>query len=291
LKNDLEASNNVLMQLIPNNLLELVYFKVFLLFLVLTLIFLGLIFFKVKLVYKKVNFLPYILGILILSDLFYFSIDVTRFRLQDISNYKIAEIEFENPNSRSTYSGFDILGQEYLRLNSWSIFGYSQFLEEDYEEYLIRRGFFDHRGNKSTTNNEKTLKDLGITKLFKINDDGSKSTQEIKYTGSDLIRNDLPHEFILKKSGLVVFKYNSPSELEIKTRIKYSKNWEVKINNNPTKFVLSDIFLKFKAPAGENMVEIKYIPKPFYLGLQISGLLLLFYIGLIYFLRQKRYLK
>jgi len=291
LKNDFEASNNVLMQLIPNNLLELVYFKVFLLVLVLTLIVLGLIFFNIKLNYKKVNLLPYILGLLILSDLFYFSTDVIKFRLQDISNYKIAEIKLENPNSRSTYNGYGLLGQEYLRLNSWSIFGYSQFLEEDYEEFITGRGFFDHRGSKSTTSNEKVLKELGVTKAMKKNEDGAETQDDIKYSGSDLIKNNIQHEYINRKSGHIVFKYSSSEELDIKTRIKYSSNWEIKINNKAVDYRKDNIFLKFKAPAGENVVEIKYIPKPFYLGLQISGLLLMLYIVILVLLRKYKYFK
>jgi len=185
-------------------------------------------------------------------------------------------------------------GLEFLYKVSWSPFGFSNFMEKDYLIYLNKIGL-NTRNDYITDKDsflkqdlkEENLRKLGISRFI----DSDQKEIKINYDGIDLVTNNLKVNYLQKNEGHIIFKYQSESQVELKTLIKYSPNWEVKINGQEVKYESDEIFLKFKAPAGENIVEIKYIPKPFYLGLQISGLLLLFYIGLIYFLKQKKYLK
>ena len=146
---------------------------------------------------------------------------------------------------------------------------------------MAKNGFTDIYGRVGAIENLENLEKFGITRVFKI-ENGKEIYQDLKFKGIDLIQNDIEKfQYIVKKPGNVIFEVSLPIETTIFTRIKYTPNWEVKINGQEVKYESDEIFLKFKAPAGENVVEIKYIPKPFYLGLQVSAILLLIFLAFI----------
>jgi len=284
LKNDLEISNNVLRLFAPQNLFENTYLITagIILGVTIALLLLASLNSKQKFFKNAQKILKYLLVSVVFLDLFYFSFDVVKFRLQDISNYNTPSLNLNNPNQRSVFGNYDIRGLEYLYFDTWSLFGYSQFEEKRYQEFLESRGFFDTFGRDGASSNPKILRDFGITKVFTKNEeDGKEEIQTPQYKGYDLIKNEIPLEFLKRESGNIVFKYNSQEDIDIKTRIKHSKNWEVKINGEAVDYSRDGIFFEFNAPKGENLVEIKYIPKPFYLGLQISAMLLIIFVILL----------
>jgi len=286
---NLEVVRNVERILSIRNFINYEYFTQFITIFLTSLVILILIILSIKVNFLKRNlkYLVLIYGIIIFCDLYYFSIDVIDFRLQNISEYKQRKFKYENKNQRSIFQNHKIKSLEYLYLNSWSLFGDSQFVESNYKDYLAKNGLTDIYGRVGAVENIEILEKFGITRVFKI-ENGKEIYQDLKFKGIDLIQNDIEKfQYIVKKPGNVIFEVSLPIETAIFTRIKYTPNWQIKINGQEVNYESDEIFLKFKAPAGENTVEIRYIPKPFYLGLQISGLLLLFYIGLIYFLKQK----
>jgi len=239
--------------------------------------------FKIFLRFKYIFKIALVLFILI--DLYYFSFDVVNYRLQDISNYKIND-QISNQDHRSLLVNHSLLGLENLRYKTWNLFGYSQFQELEYKEYLVKNGFLDTFGRAGLPINENQAKEFGVTQIFINNEKGENEVVKINYEGSDLIKNKIETKFLKRKSGHIIFSYNSAEDMLIKTRIKYSKNWEVKINGQIVDFNKDGIFFEFKAPKGENLVEITYVPKDFYLGLKISGILLVIYSAFIIVLKK-----
>jgi hypothetical protein len=288
---NIEVVNNVKKFLSLPNFLNYQYFTQFIIIFSISLLLLFSTILSLKFNFFKKNLknIVVIYGLIIFCDLYYFSLDVVRFRLQNISEYKQRNFNYENNSQRSIFQNHKIKSLEYLYINSWSLFGDSQFVESNYKDYLAKNGFTDIYGRVGAIENIENLEKFGITRVFKI-ENGKEIYQDLKFKGIDLIQNDIEKfQYIVKKPGNVIFEVSLPIETTIFTRIKYTPNWEVKINGQEVKYESNEIFLKFKAPAGENVVEIKYIPKPFYLGLQISGLLLLLYIVFLALLRKYKY--
>lgn len=291
---NLEVVKNVEKILSLSSIINYKYFNqlILILFLCLVLGFLLFLSKKIKQLNKFKNYILYGLAITIFCDIYYFSFDVVNFRLQDISDYKKRDFEFNNENQRSIIVNYKIKSLEYLYPNSWSLFGDSQFIENEYKEYLIKNGFIDIHGRVGEIKDFKRLEKFGITKVFIFQDNKLERIKDVSYKSLDLIQNESEDiTYITKKPGNIVLKTNLNNEKDILTRLKYSPNWEVKVNKKPVEIIKNEIFLEFKLPQGENIIEISYVPKSFYLGIKISLFLTGIYLTILYFLNKQNYIQ
>lgn len=229
-----------------------------------------------------------IICLILILDLHHFSkpyIDKTLLHVE-IKNSEEYKINY--PNQRLLFQNSNLSGLEYLYLKSWSLMGFSNFLQEDYYFYLIQNKLIPS-DSLVTKNIEvrdlNNLNKLGITKI--INQNGEAN---LKYKNLDLFDENLKGEFIKKAEGDIKFKYYLENKAQINTKIRYSENWEIKVNNQKISYQPKDIFISFEAPSGENTVEIKYIPKSFYLGTVMSGFLTIILVFMVWKFKKVKYL-
>jgi len=120
------------------------------------------------------------------------------------------------------------------------------------------------------------LKNFGVANINFFGKDLKNTYQTVPHNGLDLIKENIEAKYLVKQEGKVIFESRSAVDDYINLLLKYNNNWEIKINEQKTPYSQNGIYLQFKLPAGDNKVEITYIPKPFYFGLKISILLLVF---------------
>ena len=234
-----------------------------------------LIFFITKKWYPRISskiLLPVkaILVLIVFFDLIYFSKDVLAFRLQNISNYKIASAPKELDSKRTLLISPTVLGMESLYCGNWGPLGSSQLKDKSYANYYGRSGFDLERGvlpPSETTwplNYEK-LKEAGIVAISNNNEITYLDDKEL-----DLIKNSVDGHYIEKKDGRIVMQINNPTDTLINTYLRYDPNWIVKIDGQKTKIAKNGLFFDFPLSKGNHKVEIYYYPRLFYKVIALS---------------------
>ena len=104
-----------------------------------------------------------------------------------------------------------------------------------------------------------------------------------------MVQEELEAKYLIKKEGHLEFEYWLENSQQINTKLRYSDDWEIKINNQKVEGIKKEIFLSFMSPAGKNIVTIKYVPSMFYLGLKISALLSLVLLIAVWVWKKKSY--
>lgn len=247
---------------------------------VLVLMVVLLLFFIIKKWYPRFSIktllaVKIILIVIVFFDLIYFSKDVLDFRLQDISNYKIASIPAELENKRAILNSTFVWGMESLYYSNWSPMGCSQLKEKDYVDYYDDMGISLKGVPTSFTSlppaaNYPKLKAAGIVAVSDVNGINYLNNSEL-----DLIKNDVAGHYIKKKEGHIIMQINNPENTVINTYLKYTPYWKVRIDGKETKINKNGIFFDFPLSKGNHLVEIKYFPWPFFKGIFLSFLLLI----------------
>lgn len=257
------------------------------------LVFLSFLVLLVSLYLKRTQellIIKIILSLCIFYDLSYFSRDVLNFRLQNISEYRLPTFPKEQENNRVLNLNYSINGMEHVYFKNWSPLGYSQFLEKEYKIYAQQGGFTELNSAEEYKKAPPVyiLKNLGISHLNYFKKNLTYSYETIPYSSLDLLKNKIQARYLKKEEGSITIETYSQEEEVLKLLLKYNTNWEIKINNNQVEYQKNDIFLDFNLPSGKNIITINYIPKPFYYGVKLSIVLLLFFIGLVFLSKKYR---
>jgi uncharacterized membrane protein YfhO len=201
-----------------------------------------------------------------------------------IYNFDYEYLKEKSDSQRIIIKNSNVSGFDYLKLSSWSPFGYSNFIAEDYYNYFKHRNletfYFSYIKENTTPELDYSHQEFGIKEVYSKTEN---IFQRIYYNPKniELIENDILGEYLIKKEGQVVLKLNTLKDKVINTKLRYSPFWEIKINGQKVAYEKNEIFITFSLSKGENIVEFKYIPKPFYLGLYISGVLLILLIVIL----------
>lgn len=226
---------------------------------------------------------------IIFFDLFYFNQDILSLRLRDISYDKVLPIPEELKNKRVLFDSFSGVGNESLYYSSWYPAGTNQLKDKEYVKYYKKLGIELSGITSMSLPSEKKLKyndlkNAGITALV--------YPSRINYLNNnslDLIENNLEGSYIQKQEGRVAMTINNPADTTIKTYLKYSPYWQVKIDGETTPITKDTIFFNFSLPKGDHLIEIRYYPWPFIWGVIISSILLIATISLYSFFRKRLY--
>jgi hypothetical protein len=205
-----------------------------------------------------------LLACIVFFDLVSFSKDVLEFRLKDISDYKVETIPAELANRRVVLGSVRVEGMESLYYDSWSPFGYSQFEEKSYIDIYKRLGLGDIKKSydKIPSENFQQLVDIGIVAISQKDGTITHLTEKTL----DLIRNDLPGEYLEKTEGRIVMRVNNPADTVARTYLKYDPNWKVDVDGNPVPITRDGIFFSFPLSEGEHVVTAYYFPRPLYVA-------------------------
>jgi hypothetical protein len=211
-----------------------------------------------------------ILGI-VFFDLIYFSKDVLAWRLIDTSFYKIPAAPAGLENKRVILNSLPILGGESLFYENWSPFGRSQLKEKEYLYYYNNKVGIKLRGTPTSTaalpDDYQKLSAVGIVAVVK--DD---KIDYINKQNLDLIKNDVPGQYIQKSEGRVIMQIDNPEDATISTYLKYSPYWKVQVDGQNVKINKNGLFFDFPLAKGNHLVKISYFPKPFF-GAVLFGLI------------------
>lgn len=210
--------------------------------------------------------------VIIFLDLKFFNLDVLEYRIDNISNYKLPKLDEKYSNIRVYNKTLALDGMEHTLVNSWNPFGYSQFKEKEYSKLFFDSGLSNLRKAKDAFPKDRypELEKFGIKYLLE-----NENETEILKNNVDLVLQNIEGEVFSKKEGEVDFKLNSQENQKIILFLKYNKNWNILINNQPVNFSKEGLFIGLNIYKGENLIKVKYVPKDFYLGLLLSILLLL----------------
>ena len=206
--------------------------------------------------------------IIVFFDLIYFSQDVLAYRLQDISNYKIASIPKELENKRAIIKTSNAWGMESLYYANWSPLGQSQLKEKNYVRFYDKLGISLNGVPSSHIRLPENYQNLKETGIVAIADD--KGITYLNDSKLDLIKNNLDGHYVEKKEGRIVMQINNPADTIINTYLKYNPNWKIKVDGRQTQIMKNGIFFDFPLSQGKHLVEIYYYPKPFYVAVAIS---------------------
>lgn len=213
-------------------------------------------------------------------DFYYFSKDVISHRLIYISETeeRVKVPEYFHDRRAVVRSG--LVGNQYLFIDSWSPFGYSNFVKNDYMNLLIDSNIdnYKHIIKKSSKTYEdvKLYRNLGIISSYQPKEDSANSVLIDLDTSptSDLIKKYDGKVSLISKSeyGKFSFNFSGNQDSVVETYIKSDNGFRLKINGVDKTFLLdkSNVFMNFKLPSGDNTVEIYYLPSDFYLGLFIT---------------------
>lgn len=264
-------------------------FKIWLNIIFLVLILTILTLFK-DIIFQKLNIkfkpktLKFFFCLVVLIDFAAFTVKESNSIIIDKTKYTLLPIPKEYNESRVIISNSKAQGFEFLKYQAWSPFGFSNFLQKDFYDFMVTKNFNRHyllnHESKSDLLIDFEPISLGLMAAFNVTDNSLDRTfQETKKL--ELIANNVNGKYLVKEEGHLKIKFNLSNPETINTKIRYSPNWQVSLNDQKIDFEKIDIFISFKAPSGESVVEFKYIPKPFYLGLYISGVLLILLIVIL----------
>lgn len=233
-------------------------------------------------------YLSFLILFIIIFDLHFFSKPHLNFYIRRVNIEWIKSDANKYKNERILLNS-KTDGLENLYLKSWSVFGFSNFIAKEYLNYLQQNNLKpedEHlRYKLDFEKKPDNLKILGIK--YVLNDVDYK---KIYYQNLELFDENLKARYLTKEEGNISVKYFLEKDSQINSKIRYSNNWEVKINNQKIDYFKKDIFLSFNAPKGENILEIKYIPRSFYWGVYGSIILLLVLVVLVKQLKRLKYL-
>ncbi|MBP7859664.1 hypothetical protein KA001_01730 [Patescibacteria group bacterium] len=220
---------------------------------------------------KFQNFIKILILIVVVIDLRFFGTDVINFRLNDTSSFKMPESISEFENQR-TLNKSDISHMEYLYIKDWSLFGYSQFVDKDYIQFL----------KSISIDNERALnlKNIALTKVAEstgiIAKYENKEITPLNSKAVPLIYQNNQAKYIVKKEGKISFEIVSEVDQKINTFIKYDPNWSIVINGVPQKHIKNGILNDINISKGVSIVTFEYVPRYFYLGVVLSLCILSF---------------
>lgn len=185
------------------------------------------------------------------------------------------------------------MAMEYVYLDSWSPFGYSQFSEKKYVSFLkknnLPEGGVGNLEKALKKPNNTNLEQFGITTSYKTTLEG-EFFEKISNKKIDLIKGDFEGTYITKEEGNISFNLKTPHDEVIETFIKYTPNWVLTIDGKPSSFEPNGVFLKFNLSAGEHAVTFKYVPYAFYEGLKYSLLAFLVFLGFAWVFKKYKFL-
>lgn len=178
----------------------------------------------------------------------------------------------------------NLRGNNTLYYKFWSLFGYSQSTNYEYEKTILDMGFGSVRAFDIDHYNEEVsekLRKLGVSfvvdNLGNVTDNIFPKDDDIFYSQQKVL---ITHE--IRSEGYHQLIVNALNEGKVLSRIRYDKNWRVSLNKNPTKTSKEGLYLSFDIPKGNWVVEIKYIPQDLYvssfLGFSLGLLLLAIYV-------------
>ena len=241
--------------------------------------------YKVK-SWKYNKYLQIFLVLIVIFDLFYFNQDVTAFRLKNISDYKLPQFAYESLNERAVYMKYNIIGLEYLKYPSWSPFGYSQFVESDYMQFMLDKGFPALMGTHIKMPAVPKLQALGVTNTYF---QGKAGFNTIPHNQIELFQNKVDGKYLKKEEGLIQVEYIVSEPQYISTFIKFSPSWVIRIDGKEVENLKKDIFLKFYTQKGKHVVTFEYVPESFYKGLYVSLILLIITIPTIWLAKKYKW--
>lgn len=216
--------------------------------------------------------------VLLFFDLWYFSKDLMNFRTQRINTEELRRytLSEEFDNKRIVVTANNIEDSYGLYYKNWSPYGYSQFIPEKYEDFFEKNDDMYLRKSLETdieTVPEKSLRKLGIYAVYDPSNDETMS--KTKYINKDLpldiiTTDDIEGSYIFKQEGHIKFNITTKEEQLLNTYIRGDAGWRLYINGESTELNYDDVFLAFRIPEGESIVELKYVPIYFYLGVFMS---------------------
>lgn len=221
-----------------------------------------------------------LLVFLVLGDLYFFSKDVTNNRILSIkeSDRSVKVPEYFHNRRAIVRSG--LVGNQYLFIDSWSPFGYSNFVKNDYMSLLLESNIdnYKHIINRTSKNYQdvKDYRKLGIISSYQPKDNPLDTILIDLDTApvSDLIKSYDGNVSELSRSeyGKFSFNFSSQKSGEVATFIKSDNGFRLFINGKDETSTLdkSDVFMRFNLPSGNHLVEIIYVPTDFYLGVFIT---------------------
>lgn len=216
--------------------------------------------------------IKYFLLTLIFTDLFYFGHDIVNKyakKIDELYSKKTVEISEDYKNQRIVILSKDTEYNFGLYLKSWGVLGYSQYNPNLRSQLTKSIGFKETSKQYESEINLTALDRLGVVKLLStdglvIHDFQVNSSLQ-NFDGIILEEGSLEGEYH--------FKIKSNSQQKINTFINNHPGWDIKINGSLYKNKNTDVtFLIFEVPFGDVDIEIRFVPKIFYLSLVISFL-------------------
>lgn len=227
--------------------------------------------------YKYIFYCKIGLVFLIFSDITFHSISISK-------NY-LGYFNYNDNNEKQMYENKRVFieessssGLQFLYNKSWSIFGFSNFVDSELLHYLanneikIKNSYLTDKNSIDPEEFNNLMPEKTGVKKVSLDEDISLNPNKQE---NILKTKNIPN-FYIYKEGHFKFSYTANEREEILTKIRFNPHWQIIVNNVSQEFVRYDsIFLKFVMPEGDNLVEIRYTPKPFYMGLLVSGILLI----------------
>lgn len=225
-------------------------------------------------------FLGLAILLVLLVDYRYFAKDVLDFRIKKWNWESGLTFPLYYNNTRVIDENMLVRGMKPLLRSVYTPYGYSQFIDRNY--WLFFEKYHLGKSPRTSYTNDYLRPDLDAAKLKEFGITYIR-TGKMEYilrdtTKSSFFKEELPSTFVLNNEGHFIAKVENNSDV-LFTTIKNDSNWEIKVNDNKANpEVWENIFIKLNVPAGENILEFKYVPRDLYLGviLGVPTLLLSF---------------
>ncbi len=225
------------------------------------------------LVPKTRKYLMFAIATIVLADMVYFGTQSTKYDTfidkKQLPKYSTCLKKLSQQRYKD-YRILDLSGcindTTALYVDSWTLFGTSQFVTNEYINLVQQAGLIRMRGPQISESfdlhNETThgrLRTLGIRYVILENKDETDLGENIFNTSA---------ETSIREEGKIATKIILDNPQKIDTSIRYYPGWELKVNGVPQRYSKGDngVYISFDLGSGMNDVELKYRPRSLEIG-------------------------
>ncbi len=234
---------------------------------------------------EKISTKVFVVIFLIISfvDLRYFVSDFLPVRISRYRSEQNFKTQPDCLNKRCLLENQKYNGYEFLLFQTYSPFGYSQFIDKEYTDFFDNNFFVNieqsPRSEVVRPNlNTDLLANLGFQKIL-LADGNSYSFPVNDFW---IMKDKNLGRFIESSEGRYEFEVNVKESKLYDLNLKYSKNFDVEINGIKEVLIKNGVFSQLNLHQGLNVIKISYFPYDIVKGFLIGiSLLIIFYIVVI----------
>jgi len=218
-----------------------------------------------------------ILVLVIVFDYRYYAADVLNLRIKNWSRESELTFPVYYNYHRIIDESMHVRGMKPLLRLAYTPYGYTQFVDKGYWEFFNKYSL--GKSPKTSYANDFIRNELkaSILKNFGISYIRAGKTKFAVRNAQQpyFLKDDAASEVFESSEGNITVKVVNNSD-SIYTTLKNDSNWTVKVNGKYIKpDIWESVFMKIPAPSGENILELRYIPKDFYLGVVLGVLVII----------------